>query len=107
MKSSEIASVLNATLALPDSARIALGRMAGANMRSAMTSARGRNTVFTFMSLFPTELYERTSKYEKTILYFVCCVMCAQERNTGSTLIHEVSIIILIQLIRRKAGFVL
>lgn len=89
MKKSEVASVLSATIALPDSARIALGRMAGVNMRSAMTSARGRNTVFTFMSLFSAELYDRISKHEKNILYFVCCTMCAQERNTGNALVHE------------------
>lgn len=53
MKSSEIASVLNATLALPDSARIALGRMAGANMRSAMTSGAWQEHRVHFYVIIP------------------------------------------------------
>lgn len=70
MKKDDMNAVLNATMQLPDSARIALGRMAGVSLRSAMTSTRGRNAMLSFMALFPPEVYEKTSKFEQTILFF-------------------------------------
>lgn len=89
MKKDDIKAVLNATMQLSDSARIALGRMAGVSLRSAMTSTRGRNTVLSFMILFPPEVYEKASKFERTILFFSCCSICSQDRNENSMLIEN------------------
>lgn len=89
MKRDEIDAVLNATMQLSDSARIALGRMAGVSLRSAMTSTRGRNAVLSFMALFPPEVYEKTSKFERTILFFSCCSICSQDRNENSMLVEK------------------
>lgn len=89
MKKDDMNAVLNATMQLPDSARIALGRMAGVSLRSAMTSTRGRNAKLSFMALFPPEVYEKTSKFEQTILFFSCCSICAQDRNENSMLVEK------------------
>ena len=89
MKVDEVKAVLNATLQLPDSARIALGRMAGTSLWTAKTSVRGRNAVLSFMTLFPPLLYENASKYERTILFFACCSICAQERNGDTRRLEE------------------
>lgn len=89
MNKDEVSAVLNATMQIPDSARIALGRMAGTSLRSAMISVRGRNAVLSFMTLFPVGVYERASKFEKTILFFACCSICSQDRNGNNILVEK------------------
>lgn len=89
MNKDDITSILNATMRLPDSSRIALGRMFGTNLRSAMTSIRGRNALITFMTLFDSMVYEKLSIYEKNILFFSTCALCAQDRNDATSLVEK------------------
>ena len=109
MKRDEIDAVLNATMQLSDSARIALGRMAGVSLRSAMTSTRGRNAVLSFMALFPPEVYEKTSKFERTILFFPAAPFVRRIEMKTVCWLRNISVVFITTLIRRiqkKAEFV-